>query len=188
MEAGCGHQRWQPGAVAPGGAAHDIHISDAQAHLEIDAIFLRDVISRTLAAERVTAAEISLAAVDDAAIHELNRRHLGHDEPTDVLSFLLDSRETPDGTSRTLDGEIVVSAETAVRRAAEFSWSPHDELVLYVVHGLLHLAGYDDLTAADKRLMRRRERAHLAPWGLVPRYRRSSGRSAAEGGVFRSHT
>jgi probable rRNA maturation factor len=185
-----------------------IEIANSQKCLEIDEGLLRDVASRTLAAEGVAQADISLAIVDDPTIHDLNRLHLAHDEPTDVLSFLLASElsrsETADargssrsasagrqGEGKTLEGEVIASAETAVRRAPDFAWSPHDELVLYIVHGLLHLAGYDDLTPAEKRLMRRRERAILALWGLTPRYRRrrpsAARRAAPAGGVSGAH-
>ena len=187
-----------------------IEIANSQKCIEIDEAFLLEVASRTLAEEDVVAAEISLAIVDDPTIHHLNRRFLAHDEPTDVLSFLLASPDPPSATTdsrgasrsgsrsagcrgagKTLEGEVIASAETAVRRAADFAWSPHDELVLYIVHGLLHLAGYDDLTPAEKRLMRRRERAILALWGLTPSYRRrrsSTARRAAQaGGVSGAH-
>lgn len=181
---------------------YHIEIANSQSCLELDEAFLREVVSRTLVVEGVVQADISVAIVNDATIHDLNRRHLAHDEPTDVLSFLLSS-ESPDpdagqhgaagrrGEGKTLEGEVIASAETAVRRAADFAWSPHDELVLYIVHGLLHLAGYDDLTPAEKRLMRRRERAILALSGLTPSYRRrgpSAARRAAQaGGVSGAH-
>ena len=85
-------------------------------------------------------ATISVAVVDDDAISELNGEFLGHQGPTDVLSFVLEQGED------FLDGEVVVSAETAQRAAAEFGWSAAEELLLYVIHGALHLAGYDDAT------------------------------------------
>lgn len=193
--------------IEPG--EYRIEIANSQECIEIDEAFLLEVASRTLAEEGVIAAEISLAIVDDPTIHDLNRRHLAHDEPTDVLSFLLASGDPPSATTdsrgasrsglrsagcrgagKILEGEVIASAETAARRAPDFAWSPHDELVLYTVHGLLHLAGYDDLTPAEKRLMRRRERAILALWGLTPRYRRrgSAARRAAQaGGVSGAH-
>lgn len=197
-----------------------IEIANSQDCVELDEVFLREIVSGTLADEGVRRADISVAVVDDPTIHDLNRRHLDHDEPTDVLSFLLaaelvephassseaavrrpqKSSSTPRaaaqghrrGAGKILEGEVIVSAETALRRAAEFAWSPQHELVLYMVHGLLHLAGYDDLTPADKRLMRRRERAVLALWGLSPPYRRrrpsaSPRRAARAGGVSGAH-
>jgi probable rRNA maturation factor len=156
-----------------------VHIHNAQEAVAIDETFLREVVVHTLQTENVEHAEVSVAIVDDAAIHGLNRRFLDHDEPTDVLSFALDDAE-PAGSrgfdkslgssSKQIDGEIVLSAETARRRGAEFGWSPTDEIVLYLVHGLLHLAGHDDQTPEDRIAMRTRERAVLAHWGLSPRY------------------
>jgi probable rRNA maturation factor len=145
-----------------------------------------------LAAEQVASAEISVAIVDDAEIHEINRRFLGHDYPTDVISFLLDSVRRPSrsnaakktttrprktsaprneirGAGKSLDGEIIISAESAARTAAELRCPPIHELSLYLVHGLLHLCGYDDLTAGERRTMRAREAEVLAPWKIVPR-------------------
>ncbi|MEQ8790774.1 MAG: rRNA maturation RNase YbeY [Pirellulaceae bacterium] len=114
--------------------------------------------------EGVAAAEISLAVVDDPTIHDLNRRYLQHDYATDVLSFLLDEQQGR------LEGEVIVSADTAAAAAEQYGWSLNDELLLYVVHGALHLVGYDDLDPDSKAEMRRRERLHLARFGLTPRY------------------
>jgi probable rRNA maturation factor len=159
-----------------------IHVTNLQSALAINGRRLRDGVRRTLEWEHVPEAEISVAVVDDAAIHELNRRHLRHDYPTDVLSFLLE-REGPTGLrrARRIEGEIVVSAETAVRRAREFGWHPGWELLLYVVHGTLHLCGYDDRTARDRRRMRDRERAILQNWGVTIRYGRAA---ASRSGVL----
>ena len=68
-----------------------------------------------------------------------------------------------------LEGEIVVSAETAQKNAPEFGWSPEEELCLYVVHGALHLAGYRDKTASEERAMRQAEQETLADIGIQVR-------------------
>lgn len=132
-----------------------IAITNEQVRLEIDAAKLRTAVETVLSGAGISSGEISLAVVDDAAIHELNLRWLAHDEPTDVLSFVL---EEADGYR---EGEIIVSADTALARAGEFGWSANDELLLYVVHGALHLVGYDDKEAADREQMRQRERFYL---------------------------
>ena len=103
----------------------------------------------------VFAGDVSIAIVDDATIHRLNRKHLEHDYPTDVLSFLLDRDQ------RYLEGEVVVSADTAASNASDFGWPAHHELLLYVVHGTLHLVGYDDRTPHDRAEMRRLEAKYL---------------------------
>ena len=65
--------------------------------------------------------EVSLAIVHDPTIHQLNREHLQHDYPTDVLSFLWES-------DARLEGEVIVSADTATATAAEYHWRPQDEV------------------------------------------------------------
>lgn len=141
-----------------------IDFRNEQRTLPIDESRLRQAIEFVLRQAGVLRAEISLAIVDDPSMHALNRRYLNHDEPTDVLSFVLESGEG------SLDGEIIVSADTAAATAPRYGWSPEDELLLYVIHGALHLVGYDDLNAAALSEMRREERACLAHFGLTPRY------------------
>ncbi len=90
----------------------------------------------------------------------------------------------PCGAGRCIDGEVLVSAEMAVQMAARFGWSSRDELTLYLVHGLLHLCGYDDLSPTERRLMRQREREILAQLQIVARPRSGRGRrpvAAAKG-------
>jgi len=155
---------------------YQVDVANNQHCLSIDADALREVVRQTLASERVTAATISLAIVDGGTIHELNRQYLNHNFETDVLSFLLecsggesDNGElpaVPRGTGKTIDGEVVVCSEYATRTAPEFGWDPLSEITLYVIHGLLHLCGYDDLTAAELTVMRQREREVLALIGL----------------------
>lgn len=146
---------------------YQIFIANRQRAVRIDLRAISALARETLALERVTAAEVSVAFVDDAQIHEINRAYLNHDFPTDVITFRLDGNEPHGqagargtvrrGAGQTIDGEIVISAETAARTATELGTTTEHELCLYLVHGLLHLCGYDDLTPREKRLMRRRE-------------------------------
>ena len=64
---------------------------------------------------------------------------------------------------------MIVSSETAIRSAARLGWSAEDELLLYVIHGTLHLVGYDDGTPAERDVMRRQEAHYLAGFGLERR-------------------
>ena len=125
---------------------------------------LREGICAVLAGEGIQRANISVAIVDDREIHDLNRRFLNHDYPTDVLSFVLEQAEG------FVEGEIVISADTAAEFASRFGWAPADELLLYAVHGTLHLVGYDDQTAQAQNEMRERETVYLSQFGLRPRY------------------
>ena len=150
----------------------EIDISDQQSLLAVPLERLREVIDRVLTEESIEAAQISLALVDDSAIHRINREFLGHDYPTDVISFHLNPEsdiESPQGSEvKQLEGELVVSTETALREAHAHGWTAEDELILYVVHGLLHLCGYDDLNDQARPVMRQRERHMLALLQLTP--------------------
>lgn len=117
--------------------------------------------------ESFSRAEINVAVVDDPTIRQLHRKYLGQDEPTDVLSFVLENSEA------CLEGEVIVSAETALAAAPRFGWPAPDELLLYVIHGTLHLVGYDDTTPEKQAEMRRKEQSYLARFGLTGRYEES---------------
>jgi len=155
---------------------YNIEIANSLDCLSIDESFLGEVARRTLETEEVATAEISLALVDHATIRRLNKQYLKHDEQTDVLSFLFNCDETamveetaevvPRGRGRRIDGEVIVNTELAREVAGRFGLSARGEVVLYLVHGLLHLMGYDDCTQLEKQLMRSRERAVLQLWNL----------------------
>jgi probable rRNA maturation factor len=145
---------------------YEIDIADNQECLTIDEESVRSIVRQTLQTEQVSSATISVAIVNNTQIHELNRQYLNHDYETDVLSFLLEESrdesacsesDSPRGAGKTIDGEVIVSSEMAIDMAADYSWDAMDELTLYIVHGLLHLCGYDDLTAEELPVMRARE-------------------------------
>jgi probable rRNA maturation factor len=140
-----------------------IKIASPQEVVELDRGRLRQVAKAVLEGEAVPAAAVSLAFVDNATIHRLNKQFLDHDEPTDVLTFPLSGPG-----AKTLEGEVVIGAEVARTQAAERGHDESAELCLYVVHGLLHLCGYDDTTAVAARRMRERERHYLHLLGLPP--------------------
>lgn len=85
----------------------------------------------------------NIALVDDKKIKELNFRFRKINSPTDVLAF-----STKD---------IVISTETALRNAAEYNNSLYGELALYIIHGILHLLGYDDTTDSERAIMKKKE-------------------------------
>ena len=131
--------------------------------------------------EGVRLRAIDLAVVGRREIVALNRRWLGHDRPTDVLSFDLSDAGRPgartggrraDSTRASGEGlcaQIVVCGEVAAKQARRLGLPPQQELMLYVVHGLLHLMGYDDQAARAAARMHAREeellRAFLSPSG-----------------------
>ena len=137
-----------------------IAIANQQTLLRVDRARIRRAVRAVAAGEIAARATISVAVVDDAAIGRLNERFLHHRGATDVLSFVLTDE---DGA---LEGEVVVSAETACRAAPRYGWSAEDELLLYVIHGALHLAGYGDETPAARKVMRSREETYLKRLGV----------------------
>lgn len=108
---------------------------------------------------------VSLVIADDATIRDLHARHMGIDEPTDVLTFALDDEADGafvSGEPAPLLGEVVVSYETAAEQAATYGHSPAREVAFLCVHGLLHLLGDDDATEAERSAMLARQAAILA--------------------------
>ncbi len=150
-----------------------IEITNRQDSLPIDSGLLRRAAEMVLAEAGIVDAELSIAIVNDPEMHELNRQFLDHDYPTDVLSFLL-HRDGP-----CLEGEIIVSSDTARCLAEQVGWPPEHELLLYVVHGTLHLVGHDDATDALRGAMRGEERRILAALGIERRLSESE-HSAAD--------
>jgi len=108
---------------------------------------------------------LNLLVLGDAAMGELHAEYHGDPSPTDVLSF--DLRDTTDGL---LEGDLALCVDEAGRRAAERGHPVRDEVLLYAVHGLLHLLGEDDHTPADYAHMHAREDALLTAIGVGPRF------------------
>jgi len=110
---------------------------------------LRQAIKETLNTEgiRLRVVEVSIALVDDATIQALNAEYRGKDTPTDVLSFSQCEGETfvAPGAPKLL-GDVIVSLDTAVRQAEQGGRSLDEEVSHLVIHGVLHLLGYDDVT------------------------------------------
>jgi probable rRNA maturation factor len=108
-------------------------------------------------------AEVSVVLVGDGRIRALNRRWRGKDRATDVLSFPLSD---PPGIGPLL-GDVVMSVDTAARRARAEGRPLAKELDRYLAHGILHLLGFDHERAADARRMAEREAALARDEGLV---------------------
>jgi len=138
-----------------------IAIHSPQEIVPIDRGRLREIARAVLDGEAVKDYDISIALVDNPTIHQLNKRYLDHDEPTDVLSFPYSA-----ASARKLEGELVIGVEIALEQAKERGHDVQAELALYVIHGLLHLCGHDDATGAAAAAMRERERHYLRQLGL----------------------
>ena len=143
------------------GSAIVVQIANEQTAVPVDKALVRHAVHTVLFGAGVRKAKVSIAIVDDATMARLNRQYLDHEGPADVLSFPL----TPPGGS--FEGEVVVGAEVARRAAPQYGWTAHDELVLYVIHGLLHLVGHDDKSPGPRAKMRQREQEVLAEVGIA---------------------
>jgi probable rRNA maturation factor len=129
----------------------------------VDGDRIESIASRVLDAEGQAPAELSVLVTDDDAIRDLNREYAGDDEATDVLAFSLREGEefvSPDEVQRL--GEVIISFPTAQRQADEAGRAVEDEVAQLLVHGILHLLGYDHAEEDEERVMRAREEALLA--------------------------
>ena len=104
---------------------------------------------------------LSLVFVDDAHIHNLNRRYLNHDYPTDVLAFPLDDE------SDDLWGEIYISVERAREQAQIYREPFRREVSRLIIHGVLHLMGFDDQDDVSRKKMKMKEEHYLAKYGNI---------------------
>jgi probable rRNA maturation factor len=138
-------------------------ITNDQSQHEVDCEQLRAAVLGVVDEAEIGEGEVSLAIVDDETIHALNVQHLQHDYPTDVISFVLEQ------AAGHLEGEVIVSADMAATVAHEYGWPPSHELLLYVIHGMLHLVGYDDKDPQKKIEMQAAERRHLQRFSIEHR-------------------
>ncbi|MFA6384454.1 MAG: rRNA maturation RNase YbeY [Candidatus Omnitrophota bacterium] len=133
-----------------------LHIINLQKKLSVDRALIKKIVYAVCFKESPEAEhQISVCLVSDARIRALNRRFHNCDAATDVLAFSLS--DDPEE----IIADIFVSTDTAVSQSRIYKTDPLYEMYLYVTHGLLHIAGYNDLTAADRLVMRRREKKYL---------------------------
>lgn len=134
-----------------------------------EAAWFRGLLSRVLdALGQSPKVGLTLLVTTDERVHDLNLRYRQVDAPTDVLSFPAGEDAafvTPEGLPPYL-GDIVISWPTVRRQAAEHAHDVEDELALLVVHGVLHLLGYDHQGAKDQRVMWAKQADILAGLGI----------------------
>jgi probable rRNA maturation factor len=115
------------------------------------------------------AVELSVALVDPDEIARLNLEYRGIEGPTDVLSFGCDDPEPVDSDEPIAIGDVVIAPEIAQAQATDLGTTVESELDLLLVHGVLHLLGYDHEDDEDAAVMQARERAVLAAWANAER-------------------
>lgn len=146
----------------------DVRIFNTQRARPID----REAVERAVTVALDAAgfgAELAIHFISARRSALLNERHLQHQGPTDILTF--DHGSTP----ARLSGELFICVAEAVRQAAEFKTNWQAELVRYVIHGILHLSGYDDRDPGRRRVMKREENRLVALCVMVRRPRPAAG-------------
>jgi probable rRNA maturation factor len=148
-----------------------IEITDLQDHVRLDKKLILQVVRRVIKEEGRTARSLSVVLTDNRHLRDLNRQYLGQDRFTDVISFPLEDLDWPGAALHAgINGEIIASAELAVQQARARNGDPQGELLLYLVHGLLHLMGYDDRTPVQAKRMHEREDTLLESFGFANAY------------------
>jgi len=131
-------------------------IRNRQRKQKVDTERIRDFTQRLLDRLECEAKEVSLVIVNDRQITEINRDYLGKNRPTNVISFAMGEGEFGDLGSG-LMGDVVVSVDTACRDALASGADPDDELDFLIIHGVLHLLGYEHEKTEEAMAMRKKE-------------------------------
>lgn len=181
------HRRaWMPDSPH---SLQEIDISvDEPYQQELSEIWLRTVMEAALVEARPVGepAQVGLVVTDDKTVQELNRQFRGLDEVTDVLSFSAshsghwegDPQESDEASPESVDseelnfvlppgepsplGEVIISFPQTIRQAQERNGPVEQELALLIIHGVLHLVGYDHMEPEDEAQMQAKERSALA--------------------------
>ena len=117
---------------------------------------VKKAVKAILALEKVESDEVSIYFVDIKTISSLHQEFFQDPTPTDCISFPVDGPKT--GPEHSILGEVFISPEVAALYAKNHSIDPREEVTLYLVHGLLHLLGYDDIDPKDRKIMRKKEK------------------------------
>ncbi len=139
-----------------------VSIVNRQRVIRLDVPALRLAATVALQAERLDDREVTLVFVTDRQIARLNKQYLDHPGPTDVLAFGCGGVTNAPAVQWL--GDVVISVETAQRQAPQWRRTMPEELAEYVIHGVLHLAGYDDGRVVERRRMHRRQAALFRQW------------------------
>ena len=133
-------------------------IANRQRTRKINARQLKTIVSALLAELKITQAELGIHLVGAKEMAEVNWKFLQHAGSTDVITFdHLEMGGKNQTSELKIHGELFVCVDDALAQAKVFATNWHAEVVRYIVHGVLHLLGHDDLTPALRRVMKREE-------------------------------
>lgn len=133
-------------------------IQNRQRHSPVPRSKIDKIVRTFLKLEGVACDEVDISFISDKEMREMHDIFFNDPSPTDCISFPIDCGE---GIGYKHLGEVLVCPEVAYRYALKKQLPYLDELALYVIHGLLHLCGYDDIDPKDRRMMRKREKYHM---------------------------
>lgn len=136
-----------------------IRITNLNRRRRIQGAALKKTVLRVLRSYGNKEALIDITIVGNRKIKALNKKYMGKDVPTDVISFLLDKDEQ--GRKDRLVGDIYISSDMAAKNARRFKTKLGKELFRYVIHGVLHLLGFDDETLKEKNRIEKLEEKFL---------------------------
>lgn len=139
----------------------DITFKDLQKKVRLNSPQILKITKKILHHENVDQAILSVVFVSHQRIRALNKKYLSRDHVTDVLAFDLSDNTPPKRNSKVVVGDIVISTDAALKHVSSHQTTLARELTLYVIHGILHLLGYDDHKSADAKKMRKKEKEIL---------------------------
>jgi probable rRNA maturation factor len=134
-----------------------VYVSNGHPRYRVRHAQIKRYVTRTLRDGRQGRATVGVVFLDSRAMRTLNRRYLRHDRTTDVISFRLES-------GANLEGEVYVNLDRARTQSREYEVSFANEVARLVIHGTLHLLGYDDRTNRLRSVMKREEDRQLRHW------------------------
>ena len=138
-----------------------VFVFNRQKDLKISASAVKKLVRIVLEKEKAVCGEISIYFVTERKISQLHQEFFQDPSSTDCISFPLEKHP--------LSGEVFVCPQTALLYAKKRGLDPYGELSLYIIHGLLHLLGYDDLETQLRRIMRKKEKSCMGEWNSLNR-------------------
>jgi probable rRNA maturation factor len=133
----------------------ELNIVNLQKRFSISEKKIKKKIKQVFLLQNKTNVVLSIVFVDNKIIKKLNKEYLHKNYPTDVLAFNLKNKKS---SKSILDGEIIISLDAAEKNARLFKTSFNYETLLYLIHGILHLSGFNDRTKIQKKIMRKKEK------------------------------
>lgn len=143
----------------------EVTFADHQKKVRLNSLKILKITKAILRHEHIDQANLSVVFVTHQKIKALNKKYLNRDHVTDVLSFDLGDDATLKRKPKGVVGDIIISTDAALKNVKMYQATLSEELSLYIVHGILHLLGYDDHKPVDIKRMRRKERELLSYLG-----------------------